>query len=73
MPAGGDDLLERDVARRTSRSPFGSPAASRALPGGLARLHAGGVDGRRGIGHQPTLDDVFLNLTGRSLREERVP
>jgi len=45
------------------------PAASRALPGTLARLHGAGVSVVAASAVQPTLDDVFLNLTGRSLRE----
>jgi ABC-2 type transport system ATP-binding protein len=45
------------------------PAASGALPGGLAGLHAAGVAVVAASATQPTLDDVFLNLTGRSLRE----
>jgi ABC-2 type transport system ATP-binding protein len=45
------------------------PAATRALPGALARLHAAGVAVVAASATQPTLDDVFLNLTGRSMRE----
>ena len=45
------------------------PAAARALPGTLARLQAAGVAVVAASTTQPTLDDVFLNLTGRSLRE----
>ena len=45
------------------------PAASRALPGALARLRDAGVAVVAASATQPTLDDVFLNLTGRSLRE----
>jgi ABC-2 type transport system ATP-binding protein len=44
-------------------------AASHAMPGVLERLRAAGVDVVAASAHQPTLDDVFLNLTGRSLRE----
>jgi len=43
----------------------------RVLPGLLAALAADGHDVRAVELHQPTLDDVFLGLTGRSLREEQ--
>jgi ABC-2 type transport system ATP-binding protein len=41
----------------------------RVLPGLLATLSAKQVEVLAATLHQPTLDDVFLNLTGRSLRE----
>jgi ABC-2 type transport system ATP-binding protein len=44
-------------------------AAAHAVPWVLGRLAAGGVDVVAASAHQPTLDDVFLNLTGRSLRD----
>ena len=44
-------------------------AASKAMPGLLARLAASDVDVVAASARTPTLDDVFLNLTGRSLRE----
>lgn len=40
------------------------------LPGLLARLAADGLQVASASARQPSLDDVFLNLTGRSLREE---
>ncbi|HLT84863.1 MAG TPA: ATP-binding cassette domain-containing protein, partial [Phototrophicaceae bacterium] len=43
----------------------------RVLPGLLGTLAAAGRDVRAVELHQPTLDDVFLGLTGRSLREEQ--
>jgi ABC-2 type transport system ATP-binding protein len=46
------------------------PQGSRTLPGLLRRLDADGVDVRAASVAVPTLDDVFLHLTGRSLREE---
>ena len=46
-------------------------AASHAMPGVLERLRTAGVDVVAASAHRPTLDDVFLNLTGRSLREEK--
>jgi ABC-2 type transport system ATP-binding protein len=49
------------------------PAAAHALPGTLARLRDAGVSVVAASATQPTLDDVFLNLTGRSLREGEAP
>ena len=49
------------------------PAASHALPATLARLRDAGVTVVAASATQPTLDDVFLNLTGRSLREGEAP
>lgn len=39
------------------------------LPQAIGELQAGGVRVHRATVRQPTLDDVFLTLTGRSLRE----
>ena len=44
-------------------------AAAHAVPQVLGRLAAGGVEVVAASAKQPTLDDVFLNLTGRSLRD----
>lgn len=43
--------------------------ATAAVPGLLADLQAGGAPARTAEVVRPTLDDVFLRLTGRSLRE----
>ncbi|MGJ9413559.1 ATP-binding cassette domain-containing protein [Aeromicrobium sp. CF4.19] len=43
--------------------------ATRALPRVLSALGESDVEVLEASAHQPTLDDVFLNLTGRSLRE----
>jgi len=43
--------------------------SSYALPELVRELHGRGVVVIAASAHQPTLDDVFLNLTGRSLRE----
>jgi ABC-2 type transport system ATP-binding protein len=43
--------------------------ATAAVPGLLADLQAGGAPARSAEVVRPTLDDVFLRLTGRSLRE----
>lgn len=40
------------------------------LPEAIRRLEADGIHVGAATLHQPTLDDVFLALTGRSLREE---
>ena len=39
------------------------------LPEFIKRLHEKGVDVATASVRRPTLDDVFLGLTGRSLRE----
>ena len=52
---------------------FSLPDASAALPGLFAAIEQAGV-GLAGIEvHRPTLDDVFLSLTGRALRDDPVP
>jgi ABC-2 type transport system ATP-binding protein len=43
--------------------------AGRALPGLLRELDRSGIDLDAIEVHRPTLDDVFLSLTGRSLRD----
>lgn len=58
QPVGG----EVHVSARVEASP-------RALPRLLAALARRDVEVRAASSTQPTLDDVFLNLTGRSLRE----
>jgi len=64
----GEDLVARDAEGGIEFS-VRVPAAARALPATLARLQATGVTVIAASTTQPTLDDVFLNLTGRSLRE----
>ncbi len=46
-----------------------TPTAGRELPGLIRALDADGVVPEAVEVRRPTLDDVFLNLTGRSLRE----
>lgn len=58
--AGADDGL--DISFRVDSGPV-------ALPGVLRALQDKGVIVEAATLKQPTLDDVFLNLTGRSLRE----
>jgi ABC-2 type transport system ATP-binding protein len=48
---------------------FRAPQGSRILPGFLRALDAAGVNAVSAEVKRPTLDDVFLALTGRSLRE----
>jgi ABC-2 type transport system ATP-binding protein len=64
----GAGVDARDVEGGTELS-VQVPAASRALPGALARLRDARVAVVAASAVQPTLDDLFLNLTGRSLRE----
>ncbi|MDT7782395.1 MAG: type transport system ATP-binding protein [Pseudonocardiales bacterium] len=49
---------------------FRIPNGDRALPGLLRDLDQIGVELHSVQVHRPTLDDVFLTMTGRSLREE---
>ena len=64
----------REVTR--SEVPLGAQLAARfdqgtrTLPGLLAALAGTGVEVRAADVRVPTLDDVFLSLTGRSMREE---
>lgn len=46
------------------------PEGAQVLPGYLRQLDAHGVEVHSAEVSRPTLDDVFLHLTGRSLREE---
>ncbi|MFF2388798.1 ATP-binding cassette domain-containing protein [Agromyces sp. NPDC058104] len=47
-----------------------APGGDRALPRYIRELADAGIDVAAATHRQPTLDDVFLALTGRSLREE---
>jgi len=64
----------REVSR--SDSPLGVQLegrydqGTRTLPGLLAAMQRAGLEVRAADVRVPTLDDVFLSLTGRSLREE---
>jgi len=60
--ADGVDIEARHVRGRVER-------AGRAVPGLLRDLDAAGVTLDSIEVHRPTLDDVFLSLTGRSLRD----
>ena len=64
-----DSLTEADVTVNDRRVTGRIPRAGRAVPGLLRDLdHAGIVLDAIEV-HRPTLDDVFLELTGRSLRD----
>jgi ABC-2 type transport system ATP-binding protein len=56
-----------DVSDRVVRGRL--PRAGRAVPGLLRELDRSGIDLEAIEVHRPTLDDVFLSLTGRSLRD----
>jgi ABC-2 type transport system ATP-binding protein len=64
----------REISR--SDSPLGTHLdgryehGTRTLPGLLAAMQDAGLEVRAADVRVPTLDDVFLSLTGRSLREE---
>jgi ABC-2 type transport system ATP-binding protein len=60
VPAGAGTSLA--VAARVERGP-------ELLPLVIRRLDAAGIEPLAAVITQPTLDDVFLSLTGRSLRE----
>ena len=58
-----DSSLGAELAGRFDRG-------TRTLPGLLATMQSAGLEVRAADVRVPTLDDVFLSLTGRSLREE---
>jgi ABC-2 type transport system ATP-binding protein len=64
----GSELLERGRGPDVELS-FRVDVGPPTLPVVLAELAARGVEVRAATLRQPTLDDVFLTLTGRSLRE----
>ncbi|WP_149205133.1 ATP-binding cassette domain-containing protein [Actinotalea subterranea] len=59
---GGVEVVDGHVRARV-------PRAGRAIQGLLRDLDGAGIDLESVEVHRPTLDDVFLALTGRSLRE----
>ncbi|MEV1291246.1 ATP-binding cassette domain-containing protein [Pseudonocardia sp. NPDC049635] len=67
-PAPEPQIEERVVPDGCALT-VGVPAAAHALPVLLAHLRDAGIDVTAAESRRPTLDDVFLHLTGRSLRE----
>jgi ABC-2 type transport system ATP-binding protein len=49
---------------------FRIPKGGSVLPGLLRSIDAQGIELHGVEVHRPTLDDVFLTMTGRSLRDE---
>jgi len=64
-----DSLTEADVEVTDRRVTGRIPRAGRAVPGLLRDLDHAGILLDAIEVHRPTLDDVFLELTGRSLRD----
>ena len=63
-------LTERDVRREGEASILLTvPEGDALLPAAVRELDAAGIRVRTATGVPPTLDDVFLALTGRTLRE----
>ena len=62
-------LADRDVARADATLTVTAPDGDALLPEAVRRLDAAGLRVDRATGVPPTLDDVFLALTGRTLRE----
>ncbi|MGO1054178.1 ATP-binding cassette domain-containing protein [Crossiella sp. CA198] len=60
------------VSRQGPAVRFRAPRGATVLPGLLRELELAGITPDSVEVHRPTLDDVFLTLTGRSLREEAV-
>ncbi|TXR57064.1 ATP-binding cassette domain-containing protein [Quadrisphaera setariae] len=67
LPGATDAVV--DTAGSTPRVRVRVPSGGRALPGLLRQLDAAGVALAAVDVRRPTLDDVFLEMTGRSLRE----
>jgi ABC-2 type transport system ATP-binding protein len=69
MADAGEDVETRPAGPEVAVSAR-VEAGTRMLPPLLRRLHEDGIDVLEADVRVPTLDDVFLSLTGRSLREE---
>jgi ABC-2 type transport system ATP-binding protein len=72
-----DDVAAKRAGALVTQSTLDGRVVSYRVPDGPARLpvllrelHDAGIDVETAALTRPTLDDVFLNLTGRSLREE---
>ena len=62
-------LTPREVTREGASLSLSTPAGDRLLPAIIRELDAAGISVHSATGVPPTLDDVFLALTGRTLRE----
>ena len=63
-------LTDREVRREGEASvALTAPSGDALLPSAVRALDAAGIGVTRATGVPPTLDDVFLALTGRTLRE----
>jgi len=62
-------LTDREVRRDDAEVALTAPDGDELLPAAVRALDAAGIRVRRATGVPPTLDDVFLALTGRTLRE----
>jgi ABC-2 type transport system ATP-binding protein len=62
-------LTDRDVRRQDAAVILTAPEGDALLPAAVRALDAAGLHVSRATGVPPTLDDVFLGLTGRTLRE----
>lgn len=62
-------LTDREVRREGASVTVTAPEGDALLPSAVRELDAAGVTVRTATGVPPTLDDVFLALTGRTLRE----
>ncbi len=62
-------LTQAEITIADDAMSFTTPEGSRLLPAIVRELDAAGITVRSATGVPPTLDDVFLALTGRTLRE----
>lgn len=63
------ELTDREVRRQDADVVLTAPEGDALLPAAVRALDAAGIRVARATGVPPTLDDVFLALTGRTLRE----
>ena len=62
-------LTDREVRAEGADVTLTAPDGDALLPTAVRALDAAGITVQRATGVPPTLDDVFLALTGRTLRE----
>ncbi|GGD61673.1 ATP-binding cassette domain-containing protein [Microbacterium murale] len=63
------DLAQTEISQQDAALSLTVPNGDRLLPAVVRELDAAGISVRSATGVPPTLDDVFLALTGRTLRE----